>query len=106
MFKIDNSIIEHHLCVDPTAKKVKQKHQSFNAEKYVAITEEVDHFFVARFIRKAHYPGWLSNMVLVKKVSGKWTMCVSFMDLNKACLKDSFPLPCIDLIGDYGYNQI
>lgn len=47
-------------------------------------------------------------------------MCVNFIDLNKACPKDNFPLPCIDLIIDstaehkmlnfmdayYGYNQI
>lgn len=27
-------------------------------------------------------------------------MCVDFIDLNKACMKDSFPLPRIDLIVD------
>ena len=43
-----------------------------------------------------YYPEWLANVVLVKKVNGKWRMCVDFMDLNKACLKDSFPLLRID----------
>ena len=47
-------------------------------------------------------------------------MCVDFMDLNKACPKDSFPLPRIDQLVDstvghklltfmdtfLGYNQI
>jgi hypothetical protein len=27
-------------------------------------------------------------------------MCVDFLDLNKACLKDSYPLPQIDLLVD------
>ena len=27
-------------------------------------------------------------------------MCVDFTDLNKACLKDSYPLPCIDFLVD------
>ena len=27
-------------------------------------------------------------------------MCVDYMGLNKACPKDSFPLPCIDQIVD------
>ncbi|XP_042974716.1 uncharacterized protein K02A2.6-like [Carya illinoinensis] len=27
-------------------------------------------------------------------------MCIYFTDLNKACQKNSFPLPCIDLIMD------
>ena len=46
-----------------------------------------------------YYPEWLANVVLVKKANGKWRMCMDFMDftdLNKACPKDSFPLPRID----------
>ena len=27
-------------------------------------------------------------------------MCVDFADLNKACPKDSYPLPCIDQLVD------
>ena len=39
-------------------------------------------------------------MVKVKKPNGKWRMCVDFMDLNKACPKDSYPLPQIDTLVD------
>jgi len=52
----------------------------------------------AGFIREVDYPEWLANMVLVKKSNGKWRMYVDFTDLNKACPKDSFPLPWIDLL--------
>ena len=66
------------------------------------------------------YPEWLANVVLVKKANGKWRLCIDFTDVNKACPKDSFPLPRIDLIVDAtaghellsfmdafsGYNQI
>jgi len=59
-------------------------------------------------------------VVLVKKANGKWRMCVNFTDLNKACPKDSYPLPSIDALVDNasgcrllsfldafsGYNQI
>ena len=37
---------------------------------------------------------------MVKKPNGKWRMCVDFTDLNKACPKDSYPLPWIDLLVD------
>ena len=34
--------------------------------------------------------------MMVKKKNGKWCVCVDFMDLNKACLKDPFSMPKID----------
>ena len=57
---------------------------------------------------------------MVKKANGKWRMCVDFTDLNKACPKDSYPLPRIDTLVNSttrhqllsfmdafsGYNQI
>ena len=59
-------------------------------------------------------------MVMVKKANEKWRMCVDFMDLNRACPKDSYLLPQIDILVDSmakhqllsfmdafsGYNQI
>ena len=39
-------------------------------------------------------------MVMVKKTNGKWRLCVDFIDLNKACPKDDFPLLSIDRIVD------
>ncbi|MCH85574.1 retrotransposon gag protein, partial [Trifolium medium] len=47
-------------------------------------------------------------MVLVKKVNGKWRMCVDFTDQNKACPKDPYPLPNIDRLidGASGYRTL
>ena len=47
-------------------------------------------------IKEIFYPEWLANTVVVKKKNGKWLVCVDFTDLNKACLKDPFPMPRID----------
>ena len=52
------------------------------------------------FIREVHYPEWLANVILVKKVNGKWRMCVDFTDLNKACPKHNLLLPRIDQLVD------
>ena len=38
--------------------------------------------------------------MVVPKKGGKWRVCVDYTDLNEACPKDSFPLPCIDQIVD------
>ena len=62
--------------------------------------EEVDKFLSNDFIKKSFYPSWLANPVLVKKPNSKWRTCVDFTDLNKACPKDSFPLPRINQLVD------
>jgi hypothetical protein len=55
----------------------------------------------ARFIREILHPDWLANPVLVqKKNTAEWRMCVDYTDLNKYCPKDLFRLPCIDQIVD------
>ena len=37
---------------------------------------------------------------MVKEASEKWRMCVDFTDINKACPKDSYPLPRVDVLVD------
>ena len=74
----------------------------------------------AGFVAEVRYPEWLENPVVIKKKNGKWRICVDFTDLNKACPKDSYPLPHIDRLVEStagnelqtfmdafsGYNQI
>ena len=54
----------------------------------------------AGFIREVYYPDWLAKVVMVKKSNWKWRMYVDFMDLNKACPKDSYPLPRVNVLVD------
>lgn len=51
-------------------------------------------------IREVQYPRWLANVVVVQNKNGKWRVCVDFIDLNKACPNDPFPLPHIDSMVD------
>ena len=39
---------------------------------------------------------WSSPLVLVKKKTGDWRMCVDMRKLNSLCLKNNFPIPRID----------
>ena len=117
---IDPAIITHGLNVSPSFKPVKQKRRSFMPERQKAFNEEVGKLLQAGAIKEVEYLKWLANVVLVKKGNGKWRLCIDFTDVNKACPKDSFPLPRIDLIVDAtadhellnfmdafsGYNQI
>ena len=43
---------------------------------------------------------WVSPLVVVPKKNGKWRIYVDYWELNKATLKDYFPLPFIDQVLD------
>ena len=97
---IDPSVIVHRLNVNPASSPIRQKKLVFAPEQDKAIAEEVRKLLEVGFIREVYYPDWLANIVMVKKTNGKWRMCVNFMDLNRACPKDSYPLPRIDTLVD------
>jgi len=120
MLGIDPDFLCHRLAMDPQIKPVRQRRRKFNEERRQAIRDETQKLIAAGHIKEIQYPEWLANVVLVKKSNGKWRMCVDFTDLNKACPKDSYPLPNIDALVDSaagckllsfldafsGYNQI
>lgn len=61
-----------------------------------AVKKEVEKLKRAGAIKEVYLPDWLANTVVVKKKNGKWKVWVDFTDLNRACLKDPFPVPMID----------
>nr|KYP76256.1 Retrovirus-related Pol polyprotein from transposon 17.6 [Cajanus cajan] len=117
---VDPDFMCHRLAIDPGAKPVIQKRRKFGEEKRKAIVKETNKLLMAGHVREIQYPTWLANVVMVRKSSGKWRMCTDFTDLNKACPKDSYPLPNINFLIDgasgyellsfmdaySGYNQI
>lgn len=74
----------------------------------------------AGFLEVTDYLEWLANIVPIPKKDEKVRMCVDYIYLNKASLKDDFALPHIDVLVDNivghllfsfidgfsGYNQI
>uniref|UniRef100_A0A2N9IE29 Integrase catalytic domain-containing protein n=1 Tax=Fagus sylvatica TaxID=28930 RepID=A0A2N9IE29_FAGSY len=102
------------------SKPVVQPMRTFHPEIEAQITQEVKKLLSAGFIKLIQHPRWLSNIVPVKKKNGQIRCCVDFRNLNKACPKDEFPLPNMDLLidsaaghamfsfmdGFSGYNQI
>ena len=72
----------------------------FVQEQDQVIVEEVCKLQEAGFIREVCYPDWGANVVMAKKANGKWRMCMDFSDVNKACPKDNYPLPRVDILVD------
>ena len=100
MLGIPREVIEHALHLVPGSKPAKQRLRCFDDKRRRAIGEEVAKLLVAGFIKEVYHSDWLANPILVKKKTGKWRMCVDYTGLNKACLKDYFPLPRIDQIAN------
>jgi len=61
------------------------------------IKAEVNKLLRAGFIEEIECPNWLANIVPVKKKGGQIRICEYFQELNKACPKDEFPLPNVDI---------
>ena len=52
----------------------------------------------ARIIVSLRYSKWVSNLVSVRKKTGEIRLCIDFRNLNRASLKDNYPLPKMDHI--------
>jgi hypothetical protein len=88
---VPRNLIEHSLNVDPKATPKRQHLRRFVADRRDAIKKELAKLLAAGFIREVFHPEWLANPVLVrKKNSNEWRMCVNYTDLNKHCPKDPF----------------
>ncbi|KAK8923593.1 hypothetical protein KSP39_PZI019849 [Platanthera zijinensis] len=97
---IDADVVCHRLNLHPEARPIQQKRRSVTDKLAEPIREEVAKLLKAGFVSEIQYPGWVSNVVMVKKGDGRWRMCVDFSLLNKSCPKDCYPLPRIDALVD------
>lgn len=91
----DRDVNTHSLNIKNEIKPKAQARRHLSAEKAAIVQIEVDRLLKVGFIRESHYLVWIANTVVVSKKNRKWRVCVDFTDLNKACPKDSFPLPRI-----------
>jgi hypothetical protein len=117
---LDPRVAVHRLAIKQEARPVKRAHRRFRLELLPQIEVKVNKLKQAGFIREVQFPKWIANIVPVKKKNGQIQVCVDFRDLNRACPKDDFPLPNIELMvnstishealsfmdGSSGYNQI
>ena len=117
---LDPQIVEHRIPTKPDCPPVRQKLRRTRPDMALKIKAEVQKQIDAGFLMTVEYPEWVANIVPVPKKDGKVRMCVDYRDLNRASLKDNFPLPHIDVLVDNtaqckvfsfmdgfsGYNQI
>ena len=94
--RVNPEFICHDLNVSSKATPKKQLPRRLSKEHVEVVKDKVRKLKQTRAIKEVFYPEWLANTVVARKKSGKWRVCVDFIDINKACPKDSFPVPRID----------
>lgn len=80
---LDAKEVTHKLNVDPKSRLVKQPPRKYRLDVEEKIKAEVNKLLKAGFIEKIRI-----------------RICVDFRDVNRACPKDEFPLPNVDILVD------
>jgi len=93
---IDPKTCIPHIYIERNAKPVRQPQQRMNPNLKEIVKEELQKLLNVSFIYLISNSQWVSPLVIVPKKNGKWRVCIGYRELNKATLKDHFPLPFID----------
>ena len=117
---IDPNTCSHHIYTQEELRLVRHHQRRMNLALKDIVKEELQKLLNVNFIYPISDSKWVSPLVFMPKRNGKWRICVDYQELNKATLKDYFPLPFIDQVldtligkkyfsfldGFSGYNQI
>ncbi|CAL8174483.1 unnamed protein product [Prunus armeniaca] len=120
MSGLDPNLASHTLNIELGTKLVVQPRRNFHPEVEMHIKVEIEKLLADGFIKPIKHPTWIANVVPVKKKTDLIRMCTNYRDLNRACPKDEFSLPNMDILidstsrqgllsfldGFSGYNQI
>jgi len=80
-------------------KPIKQRYYPKNPKIQGEINAKVDELLQMGFIEHSKSP-YSSSIVMVKKKTGKWRLCVDFRQINAKSVKDAYPMPRINYILD------
>jgi hypothetical protein len=101
-------------------KPFRQKLRKMNPKVSPQVQKDLQNMVEARIIEPIRYSSRASNLVIVRKKTGEIRICVDFRNLNKASLKDNYPLQNMEYLlqrvtgvemmsmldGFLGYNQV
>jgi hypothetical protein len=116
----DQNVLNHEIPLRADAKTFRQRLRFINPKVAPTIQKELQKQYEAKIIEHIRYYEWVSNVVAVRKKNGEIRVCIDFRNLNRACLKDNYPLSNMDhlletatcsemmstLEGFSGYNQV
>jgi hypothetical protein len=64
-----------------------------NPEISPQVQKELQKIVEVGIIKRIRYSSWVCNPIIVRKNIGDIRICVDFINLNQASVKDNYPLP-------------
>eukprot|EP00253_Pinus_taeda_P021927 PITA_21927 len=90
----------HQIYIEENCRPIGQPQRRMNPNLREIVKEKLQKLLNVNFIHPISDSQWVSPLVIVPKQNGKWRVCIDYRELNKATLKDHFPLPFIDQVLD------
>jgi hypothetical protein len=91
----------HQIYTEAEVTPIRKPQMRMNPTLKNIVKEEIQKLLNFIFIYPISDSKWVSSHTVVpKEVTGKWRICVDLQELNKATLKDYFPLPFIHKVLD------
>ena len=94
----DKTIFQHIIPLREGENPVKQKIRIMNPILKPLVKVELEKLKKAGTIYPIRHFDWISNPVIVRKKTKEIWTCVVFRDLNKASIKDNYPLPNMEFL--------
>ena len=89
----DTNIIQHKIALKENQKPFRQKIRRINPKQLPAVEKEIKNMYEGGIIVPVRFFDSASNLVAVRKKIGEIKLCIDFINLNRASLKDNYPLP-------------
>ncbi|MCI56435.1 RNA-directed DNA polymerase (Reverse transcriptase), partial [Trifolium medium] len=91
--------VEFSIDVVPDTSPISMAPYRMSAAEFEKLKEQLEELLEKKFVRPSVSP-WGAPMLLVKKKDGSMRLCIDYRRLNKATIKNKYPLPRIDDLMD------
>ena len=90
---------EHQIVLQEGIEPVCEKPYRYPFYQKTEIEKIVHDLLEVGYIRISYSP-FSSPVLLVRKSDGSWRMCIDYRSLNKATVKDKYPIPVVNELLD------